>query len=59
MDKLYKIKKEYQEKGEKDNLVYIILEDNGTRVLITPLNSGLSIPPINNILKTMLYEVTQ
>ena len=50
-----RIKPEYQDDGD-DILVWIALEDeDGGRVRIAPLNTGLSFPP-NQIVRTEMIE---
>jgi hypothetical protein len=50
-----KIKPEYQDEGD-DLLVWIALEDeDGGRVRIAPLNTGLKFPP-NQVVRTEMID---
>jgi hypothetical protein len=50
-----RIKSEYQDNGD-DLLVWIALEDeDGGRVRISPINTGLAFPP-NQIVRTEMIE---
>jgi hypothetical protein len=54
---LCKIKPEYCEKHEDPEDLYRIVEDRDDRVLVTPLNCSLSLPPQNCISKSMIIEI--
>ncbi|MBI3903814.1 MAG: hypothetical protein HY306_12880 [Nitrosomonadales bacterium] len=52
---IIKIKPEYQDKGD-EALVWVALEDeDGGRVRISPLNTGLAFPP-NQVVNTEMLE---
>lgn len=52
---IIRIKPEYQDDGD-DSLVWIALEDeDGGRVRIAPLNTGLTFPP-NQIISTEMID---
>jgi hypothetical protein len=52
---ILKIKPEYQDKGD-ETIVWVALEDeDGGRVRIAALNTGMSFPP-NQIVSTMMVE---
>lgn len=52
---LLTIKPEFQDEGDKD-LVWIALEDeDGGRVRIFPLNTGMSFPP-NQVVNTEMVD---
>jgi len=53
------IKPEFQDKGDSD-LVWIALEDeDGGRVRIAPVNTGLAFPPNQVVTTEMLVPVTR
>jgi len=47
--KTVKIKKEYCDCPTEEDILYEVLEDNGDRLHVRALNSGLSLPPIEVI----------
>lgn len=52
---IVRIKPEFQDKGD-DSLVWVALEDeDGGRVRISPLNTGLKLPP-NQVVSTNMLE---
>lgn len=55
--KLVKIKPEAQDPGD-EKYTWIVVEDRGNRVLIRPLETGLSIPPTMVVLKSDLVDYT-
>lgn len=55
---IIKIKPEYQDEGD-DSLVWVAVEDeDGGRIRIAPLNSGLKFPP-NQIVSTKMVETVR
>lgn len=56
---IIKIKPEFQDKGD-DSLIWIALEDeDGGRVRISPLNTGLKFPPNQVVATEMIYKADQ
>ncbi len=55
--KIYKIKKKFQDSKAEEKVCYIIHEDNGDRLLIKPINLDMSITPIDLVGKNMIREV--
>ena len=52
---IIRIRPEYQDEGD-DSLVWIALEDeDGGRVRISPLNTGMKLPP-NQVVSTEMIE---
>ncbi len=49
-----KIKKEYCDCPTEEDIIYEVLEDNGDRLHIRAINSGLSLPPIEVIKKDFI-----
>lgn len=52
---IVKIKPEAQDPGD-DKFTWVVVEDRGSRVLIRPLETGMSIPPSMSILKSDLVD---
>ena len=53
---IIKIKTEFQDEGD-DSLIWIALEDeDGGRVKISPLNTGLELPPNQVVTTEMIYK---
>ncbi len=55
---IIRIRPEFQDEGD-DSLIWIALEDeDGGRVRIAPVNTGLKFPP-NQIVKTEMIDKTE
>ena len=48
------IKREWLNENEDENKKYVVVEDNGDRLYITPLHTTLSIPPQELVRRHML-----
>ena len=57
-NKKVKFKNPLPEDGD-NSMIYEIIEDNGDRCMIRPLNTGLPYPPINVVLTKDLIEVKE
>jgi len=51
---IVKIKPEW----EGDDSEYVVIEDNGDRILISPINSGMAYPPTELVRRYMIDTVS-